>query len=234
MTPSEGQYKLLPVHEPEEFASSPAAHRLGARRDEDCDDTLSDPDQQEIQHDSLMNRVADTQFGILEPETQSNDDEPSLTKGAANFRSQAPSAVLPELPPFLSFGVGIERPNGIDVDDDTSGFKFMKAPQPPESGQYSRYPGNPAEVNPKTNSKTDIQGLAQPLSAGVASRRKLPYPPVNPAHKKEVVHSREGIQTLEIKLNPEPAGASRHSLDHLSCKESMRTRELGKFLDIGG
>ena len=151
--------------------------------------------EQEILHDYPGSFVEETQSELLEPETQFDDHELSLASQKATVPQQTYTAVrdVPVLQPIVS---GIERPRSLDQEDNATGFKFSKAPQPSKPGQYCRLPGKQADANHEFVSKEDITDLARSeAAAGATSDSSLPLPPSTNAHSREAVNSRKNIRT---------------------------------------
>jgi hypothetical protein len=158
-----------------QLPSSPPQLRRSAQNEMGSDDTLSDPalaEQETQAHDSLGSRIEDTQFVLLEFDTQDHDEPGPAFEEAA----RAPQTIAattqaatraPDAPPFLISN--IERPKGLDIEDGAPGFKFMKAPQPPKSGDFARHPGK------APNSSLNVN--MNPTSATTSEQNVVVKPP---------------------------------------------------------
>jgi hypothetical protein len=121
------------------------------------DNILSDPNlsgQDPPQQYSLGSRIDETQFSVLEQDTQFHD-EPGLSfqENARPLQSTTEnmSATTGSEFDHPSFIAGIERPKNLDVEAGPSGFRFGKAQRPPKFSQSSRYHGKPADIDPNAN-----------------------------------------------------------------------------------
>lgn len=143
----------------------------GNRNHRGSDDTLSNHNlsPKEAQHDSLESCIGETQFELLERESQLLEGSPfqnATRPSQSTTASTRASTAAPELPSFT-----IERPKDLNIGDGTSGFKFGKPHKPLTLAQLGRHPGNTntnASRPPSPAGPSKQNPLAQPQSKGMS------------------------------------------------------------------
>ena len=137
-------------------ASGAARHDVGNESCRHIDDLVTDQNifNPETQYDSLANHIDETQFVMLEPETQAFDLNP-LTPNSRRVLEPVSVGTITTIEAFtnMPFISTFERPKDLDIGEDElrSGFKFDKAPKP-VAGQFSRSHGITVNINPTPKS----------------------------------------------------------------------------------